>query len=96
MNPSPPPPIFHDAAHHRFHLELDGHQAELLYRLQGSAMVIDHTGVPPAIGGRGLAGRLVREAFDHARAQGWAVVPACAYAATWVARHPDYAGLVAG
>ncbi|AKC85469.1 GNAT family N-acetyltransferase [Pseudoxanthomonas suwonensis] len=90
------PAIQHDAGRQRFHLRLEGHEAELAYHLQGGALVIDHTGVPQAIGGRGLAGRLVQAAFDHARAQGWRVVPACSYARGWVARHPQYADLVAG
>lgn len=90
------PVIQHDAGRQRFHLRLDGHEAELTYHFHDGALVIDHTGVPGAIGGRGLAGRLVQAAFDHARAQGWRVVPACSYARVWVARHPQYADLVAG
>lgn len=96
MTRSALPPVRHTPAEQRFHLDLDGHQAELVYRLQDDTMVIEHTGVPPDIGGRGVAGLLVRAAFDHAGAQGWRVVPACSYAAAWVARHPDYAALVAG
>lgn len=87
--------IRHDPSGQRFQLELDGQLAELVYhRAPDGRMVIDHTGVPQAIGGRGLAGRLVQAAFDHARSQGWKVVPACSYAAAWIARHPDYADLV--
>jgi len=89
------PAIAHDAARQRFHLEVDGHEAELDYHLQGETLVIDHTGVPEAIGGRGVAGRLVREAFDHARGRGWRVLPACSYARVWVSRHPEYADVLA-
>ncbi len=96
MPASSSPPIAHDPARGRFHLELEGHQAELHYLERNGAMIIDHTGVPRPIGGRGLASQLVRAAFDHARDKGWTVVPACSYAATWVARHPEYASLVSG
>ncbi len=90
------PAVVHDAASRRFHLELEGHEAELVYRFHDGVMVIDHTGVPSAIGGRGVAGHLVRTAFEHARAQGWRVVPACSYAETWAARHRrDYADVLA-
>ena len=89
------PAVQHDPARQRFHLQLEGHEAELDYHLQDGRMVIDHTGVPQAIGGRGLAARLMQAAFEHARSQGWRVVPACSYAQTWLARHPDYADLVA-
>lgn len=90
-----PSPVRHDPAGHRFVLEADGHQAVASYRLLGDRMTIDHTLVPQAIGGRGLAGRLVQAAFDHARAEGWKVVPECSYARTWLERHPGYADLLA-
>lgn len=89
-----PSAIHHDAARLRFSTVLDGHEAELVYRLRGGALVIDHTGVPAAIGGRGVAGDLVKAALDYARAQGLRVVPACSYSAAYVQRHPEYADLV--
>lgn len=78
----------------RFTTVVDGHEAELDYQLQGSTMVITHTGVPTVIGGRGVAAALVKAAFDVARERTWTVVPACSYAAVWVRRHPEYADLL--
>ncbi len=86
--------ISHDQASSRFTTQLDGHDAELVYRRQGRRLVIDHTGVPQAISGRGVAGQLVRAALDYARAEGLRVVPACSYSADYVRRHPEYADLV--
>jgi predicted GNAT family acetyltransferase len=57
-------------------------------------MTITHTGVPPEVGGRGIASALVQAALDVARAEGWKVVPACSYAAVWMQRHPDYLDLL--
>ncbi|HSM12385.1 MAG TPA: GNAT family N-acetyltransferase [Lysobacter sp.] len=79
----------------RFVASVDGIQARLDYRLEGERMVISHTEVPEAIAGRGIAGKLTRAAFEHARAQGWLVRPACAYAAGWAERHPEYGSLLA-
>jgi len=90
-----PIPVRHEPDGRRFVLELDGHQAEATYRLDGDRMTIDHTHVPEAIGGRGLAGRLVQAAFDQARAEGWRVVPECSYARVWAERHPACADLLA-
>ncbi|RYG14192.1 MAG: N-acetyltransferase [Burkholderiales bacterium] len=87
-------PITHDPATRRFTTEVEGHQAELAYRLQGGSLVIEHTGVPEAIGGQGIAGELVRAALDHARSKGLRVIPACSYSAEYVRRHPQYADLV--
>ena len=86
--------LHHDPASQRFSTRLDGHEAELVYSLRGGRMVIEHTGVPDAIGGRGVAAALVKAALDHARQQGWRVVPACSYSAAYVQRHPEYADLV--
>ncbi|MDC8013021.1 GNAT family N-acetyltransferase [Tahibacter soli] len=86
-------PIRHEPDARRFVVVVDGHECELVYRLAGGVMKIVHTGVPSAVGGRGIAGELVRAAYDAARAQGWKVIPACSYAAVWVERHPEYADL---
>jgi hypothetical protein len=53
-----------------------------------------HTGVRPAFEGRGLAARLVRRAFDDARADGVRIRPSCPYVARWAARHPEVADLL--
>lgn len=96
-----PVTVQHVAERQRLHLELEGWEAELTYHLldagagAGQVMVIDHTGVPEAIGGRGLAGRLVQAAFELARSRGWKVLPACSYARVWVNRHPDWNDLLA-
>ena len=86
--------LHHYPAARRFYTRLDGSEAELVYSLRDGRMVIDHTGVPEAIGGRGVAAALVRAALDYARAQGWRVVPACSYSVAYVQRHPEYADLV--
>jgi predicted GNAT family acetyltransferase len=89
-----PQDVVLDAANHRFELGVDGHLAVLEYQLDDGGMVITHTGVPEAIGGRGIAGVLTRAALDHARAQGLKVIPACAYAAAFIRRHGEYADLL--
>lgn len=87
--------IHHDPVIGAFITTVDGVDARLEYHREGSKMVITHTGVPEAIGGRGIAGELVREAFEFARAQGWHVHPQCSYAAAWAERHPEYNQLLA-
>ncbi|BDU17034.1 GNAT family N-acetyltransferase [Lysobacter auxotrophicus] len=82
--------IEHDPASGVFTTTVDGEVALLEYRREGDLLVITHTGVPDAIAGRGIAGQLVREAFEYAKAQGWHIRPRCAYAAAWAERHPEY------
>ena len=87
--------IRHDRAAHRFEVQVEGAHCVLDYALADDVMTITHTEVPPAVGGRGVAGELVRTALEFARAEGWRVRPACSYAAAWMERHPDYAELQA-
>ena len=89
------PPVSHELAESRFLLNVDGLDAVVEYERRDGVLTITHTRVPEAIGGRGLAGRLVQAAFDQARAEGWRVVPECSYARVWAGRHPQYADLLA-
>ncbi len=94
MNDHASPPVTHDPAAHRFELTVDGHRAVLDYERRGDSMIITHTGVPDAIGGRGIAAQLTRAALAHARGAGLKVVPECAYAAAFLQRHGEYADLL--
>jgi len=84
--------IEHQPDRQRFAITIDDHEAELDYQREGDVLVITHTGVPAAIGGRGIAGVLVQAAVDFARANGLRVRPACSYAASWMDRHRDEVG----
>ena len=95
MNAGTESRVAHDAAASRFTISVDGQQAELHYRREGAVMVITHTEVPPAIGGRGIAAQLAKAALEHARAQGWKVRPACAFAEAYLRKHNEYSDLLA-
>lgn len=68
--------------------------SELSYTVQDGLYHFDHTEVPDRLRGQVIAGQLARVALDHAREQGWRVVPACSYIEVYIKRHPEYAGLV--
>lgn len=83
----------HDAVGQRFTIELDGQAGYLEYERSDDVMVITHTIVPPAIGGRGIAAELVRTALEHAETNGLKVDPRCSYANAWMQRHPEFDAL---
>jgi len=87
--------VRHDAAASRFEAVVDGRRAELDYRLTGTVMRIHHTGVPPALQGRGIAAELARAALAHARSVGWRVQPDCSYVRSYMRRHPETQDLLA-
>jgi predicted GNAT family acetyltransferase len=61
MNAAAAPNVQHDATNHCFFLILDDQRCVLDYTLQGQIMTITHTGVPDALGGRGLAAPPVQQ-----------------------------------
>ncbi len=81
--------IDHDAHLQRFTTVVDGERAVLEYQVSNRVMSITHTGVPPAIAGRGIAAGLMHAAVTAAGAAGWTVNPVCSYAAAYMRRHPD-------
>ncbi len=85
--------IRHDAARQRFLTEVDGIEGYVEYEARDGGMAITHTIVPSQIGGRGIAGALVKAALEHALGQGWKVDPQCSYADGWIRKHPEYAAL---
>ncbi len=84
--PSHPPPIEHDHERQQFFTVIDGQRCRLDYQRQGDRVLITHTLVPAALGGRGIAAELTRSAIAWIRAQGLTVVPVCSYAARYLER----------
>jgi predicted GNAT family acetyltransferase len=85
--------VIHKPRERVFEATVDGTRCVLDYHLSGNTMTITHTGVPSAVGGRGIAGALTLAAFQAARSEGWKVTPACSYAAGWLQRHQEFADL---
>jgi len=73
-------------------IRTDGQLAELRYRTRAGRLILVHTEVPAALGGRGLGGELVRAAIRKAKAESQTLVPLCPFARSWLERHPDEAG----
>lgn len=77
----------------RFEAWVDGLRCEADYVLDGQVMRMTHTGVPPALEGRGIAAALVNAALTWARAQHLQVDPLCSYVAVYLRRHPEWQDL---
>ena len=85
--------IKHNPPAHRFETRVDNHECVLDYQLDGDVMTLTHTGVPEAVGGRGIASALVDAALTAARSKGWKAIPACSYAARWMEKHDEFTDL---
>jgi uncharacterized protein len=83
--------VRHDATASRFVIAENGVEAELLYRKRPGRLILIHTEVPDALGGRGIGGRLVRAAIALARTEHLTIVPWCPFARRWLSDHPNEA-----
>jgi uncharacterized protein len=89
-----PTDVVDNTARHRLELHVEGQLAHLDYEESAGRLTLVHTEVPEALGGRGLGGLLVQAGLAKAIAEGLAVVPQCAYAKSWLDKHPDAAATV--
>ena len=86
--------VLHDQANRRFCVKLQGYEACLMYRLIGSELNLYHTYVPEIFRGRGIAEKLCKAAFEHAKTKGLTVIPSCSYiSGAYLKRHPEYESL---
>jgi predicted GNAT family acetyltransferase len=87
--------VNHNTARHRFEATVDGQLCVADYQLRGNVLWMTHTGVPSAVGGRGIAAELVRVALAWAEEKGYTVEPSCSYVAVYMRRHPETEKLLA-
>ena len=86
--------VSHNQAGHCFESMVDGHRCVIDYILRDGVMTVTHTGVPDAVGGRGIAAELTKFVLDTATQAGWKLIPACSYTAAYVRRHPEFSNLL--
>ncbi len=79
----------------RFELDVNGQIVFANYRRQGETVIITHVEAPVALRGSGAAGRLMQGIVGILRQRNEKVVPLCSYAAAWLKRKPEHAGLLA-
>jgi len=87
--------VRNNTAESRFELDVDGHTAVVLYRMEPGVITLVHTEVPQALSGRGVGSRIVRGALEQARALGLKVVPKCPFVSAYMAKHPEFNELLA-
>ena len=87
--------VTHNEPRKRFETTVDGHVCMADYQMRGNVMWMTHTGVPPAVGGRGIAAELVRVALEWAERNNYKVEPSCSYVEVYMRRHPQTQKLLA-
>lgn len=88
--------VHHEPERHRFVLDSDAGEAYIEYT-EPAPGTLDyrHTFVPHALRGGGVASRVAAFALDYALEHGITVIPTCPFVASYIARHPRFASVIA-
>jgi predicted GNAT family acetyltransferase len=86
--------VTHNEDAKQFEVRVDEHVALAAYDMEDGKIVFTHTEVPPELSGRGIANQLAKSALEYARAGKLTVVPQCAFIASYIKRHDEYADLL--
>jgi uncharacterized protein len=78
----------------RFEVKMADSVAALYYTVFEDKLYLEHTEVPEALQGKGLAGQLVEGALEYAKTNNLPIIPMCAYANNYIQRNPHYQHLL--
>ena len=79
----------------RYIARLEGVEAEMTFsRASPQLVIIDHTGVPDSLRGKGVGQALALHAVEAARAGGWKIIPLCPFFKAQAQRHPEWRDVV--
>jgi predicted GNAT family acetyltransferase len=82
-------------ARNRFEFETGGAIAFVTYRKSPGAITLEHTEVPPELGGKGIGSKIARATLDAVRAQGRKLTVECEFIQGFMKKHPEYNDLLA-
>ena len=85
-----------DGRHGRYVARVQGIDAEgeITFTQRGAGVIsADHTGVPDAMAGKGVARALLDFMLEDARKTGFRIIPVCPFVRAQYARHPEWAEL---
>ncbi len=87
--------VINDKNNSVFVAESDGKEIYLRYAMRGDD-VIDfiYTYTPPELRGRGLAEKVVRAGFEHAKENNLKVIPTCPYIMYFLSRNDKFKDLL--
>ena len=84
-----PAAIVDNPAQKRFETVIEGHTAYIDYTMDGNTIRFEHTIIPEALQGRGLAGQLAAACLKSARDRGLSVTPVCQVVIGYMKKRPE-------
>lgn len=72
-------------------------EAEMTFsRANDQLIIVDHTGVPDSMAGKGIAKALAFHVIDEARAKGFKIIPLCPFLKAQSDKHPEWSDVIQG
>ncbi len=87
--------IKQDLELNRFVTVVDGYESVVEYALKENILDLYRTFTPTELRGKGIAGKLVKFALEHARSNNLKIIPTCSYVKAYINKHDDYKELLA-
>jgi len=78
----------------QFELDVEGQKAIITYSKKEGAIALNHTEVPESLQGKGIANKIVSQALNYIKENGFKVIPNCSFVAAYIQRHPEWKSLV--
>jgi predicted GNAT family acetyltransferase len=63
-------------------------------RVNAELIIVDHTGVPDSLAGKGVAKALANHVIADARARSFKIIPLCPFLAAQAKKHPEWADVI--
>lgn len=79
----------------RFEANVDGHQAIIEYSVLPGILSLNHTEVPEALGGRGVASEMTESVLLAIELRGLKVKPVCPFIKKYIDKHPEWKSILA-
>ena len=78
----------------RFETEIDGHQAFVEYSVKPGIVVLEHTEVDKALGGKGVGSELIEAVLLQIELRGLKVIPECGFIKKYIEKHSEWESIV--
>ena len=70
-------------------------EAEMTFsRANEKLIIVDHTGVPDSMAGKGVGKALAQNVIEEARTKGFKIIPLCPFLKAQAERHPEWSDVI--
>lgn len=79
----------------RFEAEIDGQMAVIEYSVKPGIVSLNHTEVPEALSGKGVASEMIEKVLLQIEQRGLKVIPVCPFIKKYIQKHPEWESIIA-